>query len=95
MVGPSVMPPEQWIKLVVDRADGTPVFHLGSGVQAYSEHFGTSQLDDRVSAKWLARLAMNYDLAELPVAQPLYVRPSQAEVKFGKAPDHDPLAGLD
>lgn len=71
---------------------GLAVEFLGTGVGAYPEVFGPERHAPAIRAATVAHLALVTD--PLPPAQPRYVRPSSAEVKFGAAPAHDPLANV-
>ena len=76
---------------------GQPAVFVGSGVAEYPEIFETAADDHVIHAACVARLAYRAWVADpgaLPPARPRYVRPSEAEVKFGLAPAHDPLAGV-
>ena len=91
----SVMPPDRWQERVAREALERPVRFLGTGVQAYPDSFPPSSLDPRVHAAALTALAedlwQRHGPTGLPPAVPRYVRPSEAEIKFGPAPEHDPV----
>jgi tRNA threonylcarbamoyladenosine biosynthesis protein TsaB len=95
VIGPKVMPAEQWIQRAATETEGGSVRYLGSGVAAYPEWFGTAPADHRVRAAALAEIAASHEPDHRSPAQPLYVRPSHAEIKFGAAPAHDPMTGVD
>lgn len=76
---------------------GEPAVFVGSGVAEYPDIFDTAADDHVIHAASVARLAYRawaLDPTQLPLARPRYIRPSEAEVKFGLAPAHDPLAGV-
>ncbi|MFT7622413.1 MAG: tRNA threonylcarbamoyladenosine biosynthesis protein TsaB [Myxococcota bacterium] len=100
LIVPAVVePPSRFLARVTEAAGGAVVHWLGSGTAEYADVFGSSALDGRIHAGILGRLAartyaeQGVEGLAAPVAR--YVRPSEAEVKFGPAPDHDPLAGVD
>ena len=91
--------PESWLKTVVDAVNGHDVVFLGSGVAAYPELFTNTEVDHRLHAGKLAQLAVEIleerGVESLPSAVPRYIRPSQAEINFGAAPNHNPVDNLD
>jgi len=66
---------------------------------AYPDVFPTTHKDHRMHAGKLGQLASEIlskeGVESLPSATPRYVRPSQAEIKFGQAPVHNPVDNLD
>jgi tRNA threonylcarbamoyladenosine biosynthesis protein TsaB len=90
IAGPWVMSADD----VVTRAAALgPVRYVGSGVDAYRSAFPSDAVASPVRALSLARLVATRGESVRP-ANALYVRPAEAEVKFGLAPAHDPLASL-
>lgn len=99
VLAPNVASPEQWAQTLHDAANGSDIAYVGSGVLAYPEVFPTPHEDHKIHAGKLGQLAAEMlsknGVESLPSATPRYVRPSQAEIKFGQAPVHDPLNNLD
>ncbi len=96
VIASSVSEPRAWRDRVSSAAKD--VTWLGSGVAAYPDVFEDGGVDHRVRASQLALLAeaaYHRDPAALPTAAPRYIRPSEAEVKFGPAPAHDPMRRVD
>jgi tRNA threonylcarbamoyladenosine biosynthesis protein TsaB len=95
----SVAAPEQWLESVRAATAGRDTIFLGSGVMAYPKIFSQSNVDHRLHAAHLAKLAaallQEGGADSLPDAKARYVRPCQAEVKFGAAPAHNPVDNVD
>lgn len=90
VAGPWVLPADE----VVKRASALgPVRYVGSGVDAYRSAFPAEATAGPIKALHLAQLVASRGDAIRP-ANALYVRPAEAEVKFGLAPAHDPLGSL-
>ena len=90
-MAPVAMRPAQFAAAGVSHS---PVF-VGSGVAAYPESFGEPRFVAAIQASVIGRLALAFSAAgEIQPARPVYVRPSEAEVKFGAAPAHDALSNL-
>lgn len=78
-------------------ADG-PIAWLGDGLAAWPDDLPSSELSPCPRAAALCQLAfaaIQAGESELPPCAPSYVRPSEAEVKFGLAPAHDPVKAID
>jgi tRNA threonylcarbamoyladenosine biosynthesis protein TsaB len=100
VVRPAAMAPVDWHALVLREVDG-PVHFVGSGTVRYDDVFCCAPhhaSDYPPQASALAHLVhqhvVSHGIDSLPAAIPSYVRPSEAEVKFGKAPAYDPAAQI-
>ncbi len=95
----SVASPASWAAAVAEAACGETVRWLGSGTDAYPDVFSASELDPRTRGARVAELAealfQKHGAGGLPAPVPRYVRPSEAEVKFGAAPAHAAVTALD
>ncbi len=98
VIAADVRAPDRWVARLREEVPDGDLVYLGTGVAAYPEHFVDSNLDPRVHAAALAALGEEAWLRggrlELPPAIPRYVRPSEAEIKFGPAPSHDPVRAV-
>jgi len=100
VVRPAAMIPADWHALVLREAD-SPVHFVGSGTVRYGDVFSVAPhyaSDHPPQASALAQLVNQHlvisGIDSLPAAIPGYVRPSEAEVKFGEAPAYDPVAQI-
>ena len=96
---PAVVSPAAWTARIAELGLAEPIRFVGSGVEAYPEHFGPQVEAVQIRASVLGKLAFLLTRRAggadaLPPAAPRYVRPSEAEVKFGQAPAHDPMDNL-
>ena len=96
VVSPVAMEPTAWRSLAEEHADGS-IHFVGSGVVTYEDVFSVTPHESSDCAPQASAVALlvhqqlaNAGLEDLPVAIPSYVRPSEAEVKFGQAPTFDP-----
>ena len=91
LLAPVAMKPAAFVEAVSAQS---PVF-VGSGVGTYPDVFGPERFAPAIRASTVAELALDMAAREaLAPAQPVYVRPSEAEVKFGAAPAHDAMDNL-
>lgn len=93
LLAPVAVDPHHWRERVAACCPGEPVAFVGSGVAAYPEVFEggmpAAPLASVLAA--MAASALRRDgVRGLPPAVPRYVRPSEAEVKFGPAPKYVP-----
>lgn len=88
-VAPLVAPAPVALAQLRARCEGEPTF-VGSGCALAGV---PADGDSAISALAMARLAAAYE-EPLPPALPSYVRPPEAELKFGPAPAHDVLGSL-
>lgn len=90
VAGPWVLPATEVVRRAMELG---PVRYVGSGVEAYRSAFPEDAAAAPIRAIHLAQLVALRGDALRP-AGAIYVRPAEAELKFGLAPSHDPLASL-
>lgn len=95
VLGPWVGPAADVQHRVAEVTGSAPVAFVGSGASLVDVGLA-SPSTARIRAAALAMIAMRHlaTTVPLPPASAHYVRPAEAEVKFGLAPRHDPLATL-